>query len=205
MSLTFYYAPWSTATSVQWALAELDVPFEAVRIDLQAKENRRPEFLAINPNGKVPVIVHDGVRIFESLAILVHLGETFGVERGLFPGPGLERAEALQWMSWMQVSVGEVVSRFLRNTSDRIPAELRNAAAGEEARLELHAHLAILEDHLRTREWMVAGRCTLVDVHVASWMIYFQAFRFDLEPYPHVGAHSGRMMTRASARKIAEG
>ena len=202
MSLVFYYAPWSTATAVQWALAELDVPHEAVRIDLQAKENRRPEFLAINPNGKVPVIVHDGTPIFESLAILFYLGETFGVERDLFPAPGLERAHAMQWMSWLQVTVGETVSRFLRNTSERVADTLKNASAGEEARAELHALLKILDDHLSGRAWVVGERMSLVDVHMAAWLVYFQAFSFDLAPYDHIRGLSARMMARPSAQKI---
>src|SRR3954471_12643745 len=80
MSLVFYYAPWSTATTCHWALEELGVPHEKVKLDLSKKETQTPEFLALNPNGKVPLLVHDGVPIYESIAILAHLGETFGVE-----------------------------------------------------------------------------------------------------------------------------
>src|SRR5262245_35996659 len=127
MGLVFYYAPMSTATVVHWAVEELGVPMDKVKIDLQAGDQKKPEYLKLNPNGRVPLLVHDGRAIFESLAIMIHLGETFGVEKGLFPPPGLDRAEAIQWMTWLQVTVGEAVARFLRNTSERIPAELRNA------------------------------------------------------------------------------
>jgi glutathione S-transferase len=88
MSLVFYYSPFSSAVTVHWALEELKVPYEKVRIDLQKRDQDKPEFLAKNPNGKVPLLVHDGTPIFESVAILIHLGETFGVERRLFPAPG---------------------------------------------------------------------------------------------------------------------
>ena len=95
MSLVVHYAPMTSATRVLWALEELGVPYEKVRLDLAAGDQRKPEYLALNPNGKVPLLVHDGEPIFESLAILLHLGETFGVVRGLDPPPGAARARAL--------------------------------------------------------------------------------------------------------------
>ena len=103
MSLVFYYAPFSSAATVHSALEELGVPYEKVKIDLKANDQKKPAFLAINPNGKVPAIVHDGVAIFESAAIIIHLGETFGVEKNLFPAPGVKRAEALKWLVWCNV------------------------------------------------------------------------------------------------------
>ena len=83
MSLTFYYSPHSSASPVHWTLNELGIPYEKVLIDIKAGDNKKPEFLKLNPNGKVPLIVHDGVAIFESAAIQIYLGETFGVEKGL--------------------------------------------------------------------------------------------------------------------------
>src|SRR5262245_11968243 len=98
MGLIFYYAPMSSASPTHWILEELGVPYEKVKVDLQGGESKKPEFLKINPNGKVPTLVHDGTVIFESVAIAIHLGETFGVERKLFPAPGLQRAEAIKWL-----------------------------------------------------------------------------------------------------------
>ena len=72
MSLVFHYAPMSSATPTHWALEELGVPYEKVRLDLRARDQDRPAFRALNPNGKVPLLVHDGVPLFESVAILLH-------------------------------------------------------------------------------------------------------------------------------------
>ena len=83
MSITFYYNPMSSAARIHLSLDELGIPYEKVLIDLQAKDQKRPEFLALNPNGKVPTIVIDGQPMFESIAIQIYLGERFGVERGL--------------------------------------------------------------------------------------------------------------------------
>src|SRR5262249_14193766 len=66
MSLIFYYSPMSTAVATHWVLEELKIPYEKVKLDLQAGGTKKPDFLKINPNGVVPAIVHDGTAIFES-------------------------------------------------------------------------------------------------------------------------------------------
>lgn len=196
MGLVFYYAPMSTATVVHWAIEELGVPVEKVKIDLQAGDNKKPEYLKLNPNGQVPLLVHDGVAIFESLAIMIHIGETFGVDKGLFPAPGLERAEAIKWMTWLQVTVGEAVSRYQRNTVERIPAELRNEKAGLAAKADLANMLKILDHALEGKEYLVGGKFSLADVHIVSWMTYFQHFRFDLTLYKNINAWVARCTAR---------
>lgn len=67
----------------------------------------------------VPVLVHDGTVIFESAAIQIYLGETFGADKGLYPNPGPRRGEALKWLVWTNVSLGEAMSRWLRTTQGR--------------------------------------------------------------------------------------
>ena len=101
MSLIFYNSPMSTASITELVLAELDVPCEKVRVDLKKGETRTPDYLLLNPNGKVPLLVHDGVSIWESAAITLYLGETFGVEKKLYPPPGTKRGvkNTTTWVS----------------------------------------------------------------------------------------------------------
>jgi glutathione S-transferase len=119
MSLTFYYAPMSTAEVTAAVLAELGVPCERVRLDIDAGDTRKPDFLAINPNGRVPAIVHDGTPIWESAAITMYLGELFGVEAGLYPAPGPRRGEALRWIVWGNVTLAEAASRLAGVAAER--------------------------------------------------------------------------------------
>jgi glutathione S-transferase len=87
MSLTFYFAPMSTASITEAVLAELAIPFDLVKLNISVGDTRTPEFLKVNPNGRVPVIVHEGTAIWESSAITMYLGEVFGVEAKLYPVP----------------------------------------------------------------------------------------------------------------------
>jgi glutathione S-transferase len=203
MSLVFYYAPMSTASSVHWALEELAIPYEMVEIDLAARDQDKPGYRALNPNGKVPLVVHDGVPIFESVAIMIHLGETFGVGRGLFPEPGLERAEAFKWLVWANVSLGGALTRYLRNVAERIPADERNAKAGENARVEVEALLGILDAELAGKRYLVGGTFSLVDVHLASFLGYIGYVGFELKRWSSLYVWLTRCTSRPSHESVA--
>ena len=196
MSLIFYYSPQSSAVTVHWALEELGVPYEKVKIDLQARDQDKPAFLALNPNAKVPLVVHDGTPIFESVAIILHLGETFGEKKGLFPAPGLKRAEAFKWLVWTNVSLGEALSRFQHNSSERIPKERHNAKAAEVAKADVEKHLGILDAALAGKTWLVGESFSLIDVHVGGWAAYVGMVGFDTKRWPNLTAWLGRCTSR---------
>lgn len=196
MSLVFYYAPFSSAVTCLWALAELGVPHEKVKVDLASRATHTPQFLALNPNGKVPLLVHDGVPIYESIAILAHLGETFGVEKKLFPPPGITRAQAFQWLAWMNVTLGAAVVRYQQNTSDQIAAELRNEKVAELAKAETQQLLGILDHHLAGRTWMVGDTFTLVDAHFGGAMSWMSRLGFDTKSLPNLDVWLGRCKAR---------
>ena len=196
MNLLFYYSPMSSAVTVHWALEELGVPYEKVRIDLQAGDQKKPAYLAINPNGKVPALVHDGVKIFESVAILIHLGETFGVEKKLYPAPGLARAEALKWLVWCNVSLGEALSRFGHASSPRMDAALHHEKSAEKARADVHHLLDILEKDLANKKYLVEDRFTLADLQVSGWVEYLGMLGFQTKKWTNVSAWVERCTSR---------
>jgi len=195
----------SSATRVHWALEEVGAPYEKVKVDLGAGDQKKPEFLALNPNGKIPLLVADGRPIFESLAILLYLGERFGVEKGLFPAEIAERAEAFKWMAWGSVSIHDALSRLLRNTSDRFPAEERNPIAGESAKKELGGLLTILDRHLDGKEFVLGGGFSLVDVSMVAFMPFLGRLGVDLNPYKHLNAWVGRGMSRPALGRAMTG
>ncbi len=202
MSLTFYYAPMTSATRVHWALEELGVPYEKVKLDLAAGDQKKPEYLAMNPNGKVPLLVVDGVPVFESLAILVYLGETYGVEKGLFPAPGVARAEALKWMAWANVSLGDAIMRTIRNVGERFPAEQRNAAAGEQAKKDLLELWGMVDRALEGKEYLVGKAFSFVDLAVGGFVMITARFGVDLGAYKNVQAWSARCNARPALGRV---
>jgi glutathione S-transferase len=203
MSLTFYYAPMSTASLTDLVIEELGIPVKRIKLDLKAGDTKKPEFLKLNPNGKVPLIVHDDTPIFESSAITMYLGEQFGVEKKLYPAPGPKRGEAMKWITWSNVTLGDSIYSWCRNTQEWLPADHRNAKAGEAAKTAMHANLKILDQALAGKQFLL-GEFTLADAHVNSLCDWVRHMQVDFSPYADLNAWTKRCSERpAYQRQLA--
>jgi glutathione S-transferase len=196
-SVTIYYAPMTRASRVLWALEELGVPYEKVKLDLAKGEHKKPEYLALNPNGTVPTLVVDGVSVMESSAQIMFLAETFGVTKKLWPAEGTTaRAEALGWMVWMTETLGGALMRYAMNTSERVPAEERNALVAKKAHAELLNAVGMLEKRLAKNDWLLGNDFTLLDTGCGGLVFATRFLGVDLSAYPKALA----WMQRATSR-----
>ena len=203
MKIVFYSAPMSSASPVASALLELGIPHEVVRFDLSKDDHKRPEYLAINPNGKVPALVVDGTPMFEAMAIQIWLGDRFGVEKGLWPAiDDPARMQALAWCTWAYVSYGSTLVRLQFSSSERVDRALHNKPQEEQARHQLDALLGILDDHLEKRGTMLGGAFSLVDLCVASVVGYSLWFGLSLATHPHVKSWLDRFQARDSYQTV---
>jgi glutathione S-transferase len=206
MAIRFYSWPMSSGARVQWALEELGISYEYVQLDRTKGEHKAPAYLAINPNGKVPALVDDGVNYFESVAILVHLGERYGVERGLWPAASAaqDRADALSWSVWNAVEMQVYMTRYMWHGLDtRISykPEERSKAAAEFNFTQTTRCLKMLEDRLATRDHIL-GSFTLVDVAVGSTIRFGSMMGVKLDAHPHVAAWLARISQRPALAKV---
>ena len=201
MSITYYYAPMSTAVRTTWAIEELGVACERVKVDIQKKETKTEAFLKLNPNGVVPLLVVDGTPIFESTAILIHLGETYGVEKGLYPPPGVKRAETLKWVVWANVGFLDPVSRWVRNTSSYIPADQHNAKAAEIAKSDIGNAMRVLDNALAGRTYLVDDKFSLADLAISSYLGWLAHMGYDYSSFKNVKAWGERCLGRPAAVK----
>jgi len=199
MAIQLHSWPQSSGTRVAWALEELGVAYEYVAVDGKAGEHRTPKYLAINPQGKVPALVDGDRKFFESGAILVHLGETYGSSKGLWPsGGGQARADALSWTVW---AMTELMAHMLQtmyhglDTPFSYKPEDRSKAAAEYERSELARCLGALETRLDGREYLL-GTFSLVDVACASALMYGTRFGIAVDAHPRVAT----WLARCSAR-----
>ncbi|EYF08367.1 glutathione S-transferase family protein [Chondromyces apiculatus] len=202
MSIVFYYAPMSNASRVHASLAELGVKHETVQYDLQKGEHKNPEFLALNPNAKVPTVVIDGTPVFESVAIQLALGERYGVEKGVWPEAGTpERLKATTWLVWGQVSLMGTMFKYISNTADYVPAALHSAPQAEQAMKDIHDLLGILEGHLAKNAYLAGERFTLADLDLVGcmqWAIYM--CKLDMAVYPKTAAWVANVSARPSMK-----
>ena len=203
MSITFYYAPMSTASVTQLVLEELGVAVEKIKLDIAKGETKTPEYKKLNPNAKVPCLVHDGTPIWESAALTMYLGETFGVDKKLYPAPGPRRGEAMMWVTWTNVTLGEAVYRVSRNTS-WAPEEQRNAKAAEQGVKDVQDLLKILDGALAGKAYLL-GDYTVVDTHVHAFTDWLRHMKTDFSSFPNIAAWSERCGARPAYKKVMAG
>lgn len=204
MTIRFYSWPRSSGSHVQWALEELGLSYEYIKLDRAKKEHRSPDYLAINPNAKVPALVDGNERYFESLAILLHLAERYGVGKGLWPARGPERAEALSWLVWSTTELLTYMLQYayhgLSTPVSYAPADRSKAAADYNLANFTH-HLGMLENRLRGRE-CIMGAFSLVDVPIASTLSLGTMIGVPIEGHANVRAWLERCNRRPALARV---
>jgi glutathione S-transferase len=181
---------------VKLALEQLARPYRWVEVDVMRGDTRKPEFLAMNPNGKVPTVqLEDGSFLPESNAILFYLAEG----TPLMPDARLDRARMLQWMFFEQYShepylaVARFIERYLPADSPRRADLPRLRKGGQQA-------LAVMESHLAREPFFAVGRYTIADIALYAYTHCAADGGFDLAAYPALLAWLERV--RAQPRHV---
>ena len=204
MPIKLYSWPRSSGTRVSWALEELGVPYEYVALDAKQLEHRAPQYLAVNPHGKVPGMVDGELTLFESGAILLHLGEKYGVEKKLWPaGGGQDRADALCWTVWAVADLGSYMMQYAYHGLDSpvsYKPEDRSKACAEYNRSQFVRGLDALQARLQGREYLL-GAFSLVDIPAASWLQLGVMFGIKIDAHPRVADWVKRCGERAAFRR----
>ncbi|HEY8079376.1 MAG TPA: glutathione S-transferase family protein [Labilithrix sp.] len=181
------------ARKVRLLAAELGLNIERVPVDFQKGDLRKPEFLAMNPNGKIPVIDDDGFVVWESGAILKYLAKK-RPEAGLIPldPKGLARLD--QWMFWW---AGHVEGPLLTLIFEKLVKAFLKLGDPEQALIDdamrhLARYLPVLEAEIGDRKFLLGEQCVF-DFEVGAWMDTMKGLGVDLEPYPNLRAWHSRM------------
>jgi glutathione S-transferase len=203
MAIVFYYAPMSSAVQTTWALEELGVNVERVKLDLKKGDQKKPEYLALNPNGKVPTLVVDGTPIFETLAIANYLGEQYGVAKGMYPSTPLERAAAMKWMTWTSVTLGDAMSRYGHAGSEHHPKELHHEPSRAKAKADIEHLVGMLDAELKKngKDYLLGSTFTIADLHCSGWCAYLGMIGIDLSKWSALGAWVKRCTERPAFGK----
>lgn len=174
---------------VRLLLHQLGRSFELIDLDIFSGASRTPEFLAMNPNGRVPLLeLAPGDYLPESNAILWYLAEG----SPFLPHDALERARVLQWMFFEQYShePNIATSRYLlRHTPD----SAERLAQLEQRRPRGLAALGVMEQHLATRPFFVGGTYTVADIALFAYTHVSHQGGFPLDDFPHIRAWIGRV------------
>ncbi|WP_334001741.1 glutathione S-transferase family protein [Burkholderia cepacia] len=185
-----------------WGLKELDADFEFVSVNLLQGEHKRPEFLRLNPAGKVPVLVDGDLVIPESAAIVLYLADKYP-EKALLPVDLAQRAQAYRWVMFAVTELEQPLWRITRH-SFLYPPEKRSPADIELAREDFRTMAAILDKHLEGREFIVGDTLTVADC-VTAYLIDWAGECNLIESFPQLRAYLERLYARPKApQRIAD-
>ena len=163
--------------------------------DLFAGDLRQPDYLALNPNGKVPVLEDGGFVLTESNAIMQYLADKAS-DGSLFPRDPQRRADVVRWQCWELAHFNQAFGSLVIETVVKPRFNRRgptNPALVEAALADLARFATVLDRHLSGRDFMVGGGITLADYSVVALEAYQPSVPFDWSPYPHLNAHFDRM------------
>jgi glutathione S-transferase len=182
--LKLYGGAFSRASIVKWYLEELQIPYEFVQLDMQAGEHLQPDYLKINPMGKVPAIVDGDLQLWESGAILLYLNDKYAKTSLSLE----QRAEFYQWVLFGNATLAPGI--FNETTRER----------------ELPRLLTPLNEIFERQPFLLGDEFTVADVAIGSILAYIpMMLKLDLSAYPAVLSYIKRMSERPAFQKSIGG
>jgi glutathione S-transferase len=202
MKMKLYEFGPTRSIRARWTLQEVGADFEPIRVNLVAGEHRRPEFLKINPAGKIPVLVDDDLVLTESVAIVLYLAEKYP-DTGLLPASLNERAQVNRWLLFAATELEQPLWRMARHTAlypeeQRLPRDVILASG------EFKDMAAVLEKHMRGRQFVACDSVSVADFVLAYTLDWANEAKL-LDGCPQLLAYMKRMYARPHAPpRIAE-
>lgn len=188
--MKLYYHPASPFSyKPQFAAALLGIELELQKVDLFAGEGQRPEFLKMNPQGKVPTLTDGDFLLWESNAIVQYLASQAS-DNPFWPSDARARADILRWQfwestSWAPACIVFVFENILKSILRRGAPDPEELTKGEE---KFHRCAKVLDSHLAKQPWLVGDSMTLADISVAPVLIYAESAKYPLAGYNHINA-----------------
>jgi glutathione S-transferase len=195
--LKIYGVARTRAFRALWIAEELQIDYEHVPVEIGEAGARSPEFLALNPNGRLPLIADGDFVVSESLAITLYLAKKYshGV---LYPAALEDEARVWQWSFWALAEVDRGVNIWSLHAI-RLPPNERNAALRNEALDVLAAPFKVLDAALANNDYLLGPHFTVADLNVAA--VISRAVDMDLTAWPHLKNWLLRCFDRPAARK----
>jgi glutathione S-transferase len=190
----------SRAFRVAWLLKESNIPYEHVNvtINVEGATCKNPQYVALNPNARVPTIDDDGLVMWESAAINLYLAEKY--RSPLWPPDMQGKGRMYQWAFFI---ANDVEPHMITVMQHRVmfPPEKRNAALADDADAKLQPKLRILDDHLAKTRYFGVERWDMADFMVASVTFSFTVMKYDLSGYPNFQRWLSASLERPRAKE----
>ena len=191
----------SRALRAIWGIEETGIDYEHVPTTY-GPDSKSPDYLAVNPNGRIPALVDGDLTLFESVAINLYLAKRYG--GALYPADALNEARAWQWSVWVMSEI-EPLQMQIAIQKLFVAKDKRDAAVIEAATKGLERPLKVLDAALQGRDWLVGEAFCVADLNVAAVMQVMKMINFDLSAHANVqrwadACYARPALARAQAR-----
>ncbi|MFA6237856.1 MAG: glutathione S-transferase family protein [Bacteriovorax sp.] len=196
--ITLYGSPRSSAGRCIWTLEEAGAQYTMKEVDMRNKEHKSPEFLKINPNGKVPAMVDGDLTLFESMAINFYIAEAY--KKDLLGSTAAEKGLVHQWSFWASSELqGPIIEVFIQKVF--MPDDKRDNNVIEENMKKLPELFTVLNNSLEGKKYLTGNQFTLADINTASVAGIAMMIGLDMKPFTNVMAWLGSMNERPAYQK----
>ena len=199
--IKLYGIPGSRAARSLWMLEEVGVSYENVPTSFIG-DVKKPEYLALNPNGHIPTLDDDGLVLWESMAINLHLARKYGAKAGLWPASEADQSRTVMWSIWGMTEVEPPLMKVLMNRAF-LPEAQRQADVAAQGERELQKPLGVLEGALAKTPYLLGDAFTAADLNVHSILGWAPTMgRCDLSPHPKVAGWLKRCGERPALARV---
>jgi glutathione S-transferase len=198
--LTLYFGPGACSLVPHITLEEAGAAFEAKPVALRKGQQRTPEYLALNPKGKVPLLLVDGRPLTENVAIALYLARTFPEAKLLPTGDPETEAQAISLLAWCASGVHTRMGPFfgpqricdLPDSADNV-----KKLAGEDTA----KNFALIEKQLTGKEWALGSQWSVIDAYFHVFWRWANFLKIDVSAYPNYAKHAAKMAERPSVKR----
>jgi glutathione S-transferase len=203
--IELHYFPGNASMTPHLVLEELGVPFELKLVDRANNAHKSPDYLKLNPNGLIPVLIDGDLVLYETAAIVLHLVDAFA-ERGLAPPPGTtERAHFTKWLIWLAASLQSQMPFYFYTDRYLAPG---NAGGIAELKAAITAKIDSLIDQLDDQlashggPWLLGERFSALDPYTLMLCRWTRSAPRPARTLPHLGPYLERMLARPATQRV---
>ncbi len=197
--IELYSASTPNGFKISIALEEMEIPYKVITVDFESKDQLTPSFLAINPNGRIPVIVdrsNADLAVFESGAILIYLAEKVGK---FLPGSdeSVKRSLVLQWLMFQMANLGPMMGQaatFIRYYETKVPAAI------DRYQNETNRIFGVLDKHLEENDYL-AGSYSIADMATYPWLFFAEWCGVPYDEYQNLRKYAERIKNRPAVMR----
>jgi glutathione S-transferase len=200
MAMKLYYAPGACSLASHIALEELGMPYEAVKLDLAAGDQRKPEYLALNPRGRVPTLVVDGQVLTENVGVMTYLAGGYPKAK-LWPEDTWHQAKAISTMAWISNTVHPTYGHILRTARYVDDAGAQELVKAKAKTMYLD-YLGEIDRLLAGRKWAVGDHYTVVDGYLLVFYRWGNRMQMPVRDLKNYSALIDRVLARKAVQKV---